>query len=406
MKIKLLLILLFMFNTVFWAGQSHAKTDSKIHIVVTSFHELDWISHIIKGKEDRFTFKLLLDRGVDLHSYQPSIQDVVRISSADFFVHNGGVSDAWVKDILVNPRNPQLAVFNVMERLGSHVKMEVMVEGMQDGSHAGHSHEHHGKHGSQSKHKDSHDGKEYKQGEKNHTTHAKHEGHNHEGCDHEDHKHEGHDHEGHKHKGHGHEDHKHEAHKHEDHDHEKHTERYTGHKDEHVWLSLKNAVIICQMLEKDIAKLDPANKEIYARNTQAYIQQLQALDANFDASIKALPRKTLIFADRFPFLYMMQDYGIDYYAPFQGCSAETEASFKTVSFLSKKIDEHDVNYVLIIDNGQKELATTVIHASKKAKARVLSLNSLQSITQKDRESGKSYMSFMQDNLDVLKKALE
>ncbi len=320
-----------------------AKAEERIDIVVTSFHEFDWLSQIIKGKEDNFTVKLLLDSGIDLHNFQPKVRDIRLICSADLFIHNGGVSDTWANDILRNPENSKLLAFNSMKELGDAVKAEELVEGMQE-DHSAHKH-----------------------------AHAEHEH-----CDH---------------------DHGHEAHNHEEH------EAHNPHADEHVWLSLKNAQVLCKKLADTIAELDPANKEIYQKNAENYIAKLQELDKNFETEINALPQKTLIFTDRFPFLYMMKDYNIDYYAAFQGCSAETEASFETVSFLSKKADEHNAKALLIIDNGLRDLAQTVANTTKSAKPAILVLDSMQSVTKEERESGKSYLSMMQANLEVLKEAL-
>ncbi len=344
------------------------KKDEKINIVATSFHEYDWVSQIIKGQENKFSVTLLRDNGIDLHSYQPTVQDIALISTADMFIYNGGISDAWVEDIVDNTLNKSFVAFGIVDSLGDTIKMEVVVEGMQKTEH-------------------NHDHSEH--------DHAEHEGHDH--ADHEGHDHA--DHEGHDHV-------EHEGHDHAEHDHAEHDEiQTTGHIDEHVWLSLKNAIEVCNLLEDEISKLDPSNKAIYEKNTQEYIKQLAELDKEYQDAVDSSSRQTLIFTDRFPFLYMMNDYGIDYYAAFQGCSAETEASFETISFLSKKVAEHKVNNILIMDNGLEKLATTVINNSKQKNVKPLVLDSLQSVKKSDIESGVTYLTIMQDNLDVLKQAL-
>ncbi len=163
---------------------------------------------------------------------------------------------------------------------------------------------------------------------------------------------------------------------------------------------------MCEILTQEISKLDPANRAVYEKNAQLYIEKLEELDDKFEKAIKNSTQRTLVFADRFPFLYLMSDYGIKYYAAFQGCSAETEASFETVSFLTKKVNENDVNYVMIIDNGLEKLASTIINNSQRKDAQILTLNSIQSITKEDIKNGKAYLSIMEDNLKVLEKALQ
>ena len=113
----------------------------------------------------------------------------------------------------------------------------------------------------------------------------------------------------------------------------------------------------------------------------------------------------LLFADRFPFMYLTDDYGITYYAAFVGCSAETEASFETVKFLVEKVDEFSLKYIMIIDGSTDELAKTVISNTKDKNQQILVLNSMQTVTSADRESGSTYYSIMQSNLEVLKTAL-
>ncbi|MFI3226621.1 MAG: metal ABC transporter substrate-binding protein, partial [Clostridia bacterium] len=178
-----------------------------------------------------------------------------------------------------------------------------------------------------------------------------------------------------------------------------------SHSDEHVWLSVKNAIVVCQAICDQICALDAENAAIYQENTANYIQTLQDLDIAYETMVESAARDTVIFADRFPFLYMMNDYGVNYYAAFQGCSAETEASFETIVFLANKVDELNANYLIIIDNGLEDLATTVASNSQKQDCEILVLNSMQSITKDLIDNGTTYLSIMQENLDVLTLAL-
>ena len=245
-----------------------------------------------------------------------------------------------------------MVVINLLDVLGSSVKEEEVVEGMQE-------EEHH---------------------------------HDHEDEDH-DHEDEDHDHED--------EDHDHEDEDH-DHDHEDGEIEY----DEHVWLSLKNAATLVESISKSLETLDSANADAYKSNSSSYIEKLNSLDAQYQAATKDAAVKTLLFGDRFPFRYLTDDYGLSYYAAFVGCSAETEASFKTITFLSGKMDELSLHAVMTIEGNDHKIANTIIENTAAKDAKVLTLDSMQATTSKDVKNGASYMSIMENNLAVLKEALK
>ena len=131
-----------------------------------------------------------------------------------------------------------------------------------------------------------------------------------------------------------------------------------------------------------------------------------ACDAEYDNAVKSGSKKTVLFADRFPFRYLVDDYGLDYYAAFVGCSAETEASFETITFLSKKVDELGLSSILTIEGQDKKIADTVKQNTSKKDQEILTMDSLQSTTSKDVEGGVTYLSVMEGNLEVLKEALK
>lgn len=118
----------------------------------------------------------------------------------------------------------------------------------------------------------------------------------------------------------------------------------------------------------------------------------------------AAPVRTLLFGDRFPFRYLVEDYGLDYYAAFPGCSAETEASFETVAFLAGKVQELDLPAVLAIDHSDHRVAQTIAQNAGNGAA-VLTLDSMQGVSSEDVRAGATYLSIMASNLDVLKQAL-
>ena len=314
-----------------------ASDENKVKVVTTIFPEYDWVREVIGEKADDVELTLLLNNGVDLHSYQPSVKDIAKIQEADIFVYVGGESDEWVDDVLKNVKKPNQKVINLLEVLGDRVKAEEIVEGME--------HEHH----------------------------------------HDDDEHDHDDHDG---------DH------HDEHDHDDEEEL-----DEHVWLSLKNAQILTSAICDALCQVDSKNADAYKKNLVSYNKKLADLDAKYEATVKAANKDTLLFGDRFPFRYLVDDYGLKYYAAFSGCSAESEASFKTIVFLSEKVNELGLNSVCQIESGNGKIAKTVISNSKNKKAKVLIFDSLQSTTAKQIKKGATYHGAMEKNLEVLKEAL-
>ena len=317
-------------------NEQTASDETRLRVVTTIFPEYDWVREILGDKADNAEVTMLLDNGADLHSYQPTADDIVKISECDLFIYVGGESDDWVDDALKNAANKNMKVINLLEALGERVKTEEVVEGMQEEKH---DHDH----------------------------------------DHED------------------------ADEHDDakeHDHEEEAEY-----DEHVWLSLKSAQTLCSAISGVLQQIDPDNKDTYAANASAYIKKLSALDADYQAAVNAATRKTVLFGDRFPFRYLAEDYGLRYYAAFAGCSAESEASFETISFLAGKVDELNLPCVLTIEGVQHKIAETIVRNTAAKNQKVLMMDSMQSTTSKDAANGTTYLSVMERNLSVLKEAL-
>ena len=332
--IALLLVLLMTAGTLAGCGKQKdddtTDTTDKLSIVTTIFPEYDWVRQILGDKADNADVTMLLDNGVDLHSYQPTADDIVKISDCDLFIYVGGESYGWVEDALKNATNKDMKVVNLLEVLGDKVKNEEVVEGMQEEEHE---HE---------------DGEEHEEGE--------------------------------------------------EHEHEEEA-------DEHVWLSLKNAEVLVGTISNALQEVDVENKDIYAANADAYVKKLSALDAEYQTAVDNATRKTVLFGDRFPFRYLADDYGLNYYAAFVGCSAETEASFETVSFLAKKADELNLPCVLTIEGKHHKIAETIVKNTAKKNQKILTMDSMQSTTSKDVASGTTYLSVMEKNLAVLKEAL-
>ena len=204
----------------------------------------------------------------------------------------------------------------------------------------------------------------------------------------------------------GHAHHHHHDHdKKHDHDEDEDEDEDEHEADEHIWLSLRCATTLCKAITSKLSELDKPNAAEYQANCRAYSEKLLALDKSYREAVAASSLKTLLFADRYPFRYMANDYGLTCHAAFSGCSAETEASFKTIAFLAGKVDECKLRYVLVLENRQHKIAETVVRTAKSKGVGILTLDSMQAATSRDAANGKSYLNVMEMNLAVLKKAL-
>ena len=196
----------------------------------------------------------------------------------------------------------------------------------------------------------------------------------------------------------------------EDHDHEgeaghHHDESSEPEYDEHVWLSLRNAQKIVDAIAGELSAVDASAADTYAANAKAYKQQLADLDGRYSKMVKDAKYNTVVFADRFPFRYLVDDYNLSYYAAFVGCSAETEASFDTIAFLAKKVDELGLKAVLVIEGSDQKIAQTVVQGTTDKNQKILVMDSLQSTPDSDVAAGKTYLGAMEGNLKVLAEAL-
>ncbi len=185
----------------------------------------------------------------------------------------------------------------------------------------------------------------------------------------------------------------------EDHDHDH------GSEDEHIWLSLRNARASTAAIAAELSRIDPDNAGIYRANADKYCGKLDLLDREYEATVASAQNKRLIFADRFPFVYMTDDYGIEYLAAFKGCTTESDASFDTVFKLAKKVDEWGLSFVCVSETSDRKLADTVIGLTERKNAKIVTFDSMQAVSSKKIEEGYSYLSVMEKNLDALRIAL-
>lgn len=174
--------------------------------------------------------------------------------------------------------------------------------------------------------------------------------------------------------------------------------------DEHIWLSLRNAVKCVEAIDEKLEAADADNADTFKENTSTYVEKLNKLDSDFSDMTASAKNKTLIFGDRFPFRYLVDDYGLDYYAAFIGCSAETEASFKTIAFLADKADEIGAGTIFTIEGSDCSIAKSVVSNTKSKDQKIVSLYSMQSVPEYDKPDC-SYYNFMERNYDAIKEAL-
>ena len=359
--------------------------EEKIRIVTTIFPIYDWTREIIGENNEKIDLKLLIKNGADLHSYQPSSEDMIAIKESDIFVYVGGHSDVWVDSALKNANKENRENINLFEVLEGTLKPLVITEGMEH-SHNGCSHHH-----EEGEHHHEHEGCEHHHEECSHHHEEGEHHHEHEGCEHH-----------HEECSHHHEEGEH-HHEHED------CENHHDHKavnDEHIWLSLNRAKEAINAITEAVSLLDSENKDIYMNNAKEYINKLELLNEKYLEVAKEGKESTIIVADRFPFFYMADDYGLKYYAAFTGCSADSEASFKTVALLAKKIDELGIENIIAIENRNHKIPETVIENTKNKNQNIVVMNSLQSVTEKQITGGLKYLDVMEGNLDILKRALK
>lgn len=296
--------------------------NDKIKIVCASFPEYDWTRQIVGEKNEKVQLTLIVDNGVDIHNYQPSVEDMVEIDACDLLVYNGGTSEQWIEDAVADSKK-QPRMISMMKILEEEVVEEELVEGME----------------------------------------AEEEVHESEALEEE-------------------------------------TEY-----DEHVWLSIKNAEKMVNEIANALMELDTEQSAMYTENQAAYLEQLKQLDNSYQAAVQAAKGKVLLFGDRFPFRYLVKDYGLTYYAAFPGCSAETEASFDTIIFLAGKVDEYKLPCILTIDGSDQSIAEA-IQNNAKGKVVIKKMNSLQAVSEAQIEGGTTYLLTMRENLEVLEEALQ
>lgn len=328
------------------------SSDGKPSIVCTAFPQYDWTLNILGDRASEFNVTLLNHQGADMHSFQPTAENMVSIAKCDLFIHIGGYSESWVPSALESAGNEKAEILTLLDYVDA--KAEEFTEGME------HNHDH--------------DHGESAAGTLSHEADVHSDADEHLGADDHD-------------------------------DHDDHDDNDDEELDEHMWLSLRCAQDACDAILKSICKLDPENALIYEKNALTYSEKLQTIDKSYEYAVSHASKNVLLFADRFPFRYLTDDYNLEYLAAFPGCSAETEASFETILYLSEEMEAHQLTCAIILEGSKTDFAKTVIGNAKVENPRILTLNSMQSINQRDIDAGTCYLTIMEENLAVLKEAL-
>lgn len=308
-KLFCLLCLLAMLLSAFVACVPAAEG---LSVVCTGFAAYDWARAVLGERAQTVSLTLLSENGADMHSYEPTVAHLAKISDCDVFIYTGGASEAWVEKALRNPKNKDRQVLCLSESVG-HENLRCA-----------------------------------------------------EANDHD----------------------------HSDHDF-----------DEHIWLSLPFAMTLTVAIADALSLADPANGALYQENARAYKTKLGQLHSRMQGVVQNASKDTLLFADRFPFLYLVCDYGLFYEAAFPGCSTETDATPDTLISLAKTADRLGLSFLLVIEGSSEATARGIIACAENKDLQILSLNSMQSVSKRDIEAGVTYLSIFTDNITAIEAAL-
>lgn len=294
------------------AGCAASQNSGRITVVASIFPEYDWARQII-GPDSDIELRLLVDDGVDPHSFQPTVGDMVTVARCDLLIFGGGESDEWLEEVLEESPKAGRQVVELLPLLGERAHTAETVEGMQ-------------------------------------------------------------------------------------------VREDEAETDEHVWLSPQNAALFCTEIAQALCRIDPAGADTYQKNLNDYLLKLDGLDSRYRETVAKGATKTILVCDRFPFRYLVEDYKLQYYAAFPGCSAESGASFATVVFLADRVKELELNAVLVLEGSDRRIARTVAENSGRADVKILTLDSMQTVSLTD-AAERDYLTIMEQNRQVLEQAL-
>lgn len=267
-------------------------------MITSNFIGYDF-ARVVIGDDTEIT--MLLKPGGEIHDFEPTPEDVIKIKNADLFIYVGGESDEWAQELLEDNEIPVSKTLRLMDYV------ETKKEAGED----------------------------------------------------------------------------------ED--------------DEHIWTSSVNAIKLVDAIRSRLSEIYPDKAEQFAANAVSYTDRLAEIDARIRQVVAESPKKELIFGDRFPFQYFVDEYGLDYSAAFPGCAEQTEASANTIAFLVDKARKDGINVIMKIELSSDQLAKTI---ADEVGAKVLTMNSAHNISRGDFEAGVTYADIMEENVGVLEEALK
>ena len=307
--------LLILFSLSACAKKADTAASDGIQIVSTVFPSYDFARQITAGTTASVV--MLLQPGEEVHSFDPTSQDIIQIQDSNLFLYVGGENDTWVESVL-SSLDKSVHTFKMMDYVTLYE--EELVEGMQP---------------------------EEEEAQAAENT-AEHEW------------------------------------------------------DEHVWTAPVNAIAIVKAMTSELSAIDPDNASAYQSNAEAYVKQLEALDQSFRDVVSAASRNTVVFADRFPARYFVEEFDLSYYAAFPGCSADTEPSAATIASLIDRVKLENIPFVFYIEMSNERMADTICEATG---AQKLLFHTCHNVTKAEFEQGATYLSLMQNNVLALQKAL-
>lgn len=342
-------------------GKTTEKEDNYRLKIVTSLFPYYDMARAVIGDVKGIDLKMTVTPGQDSHSFEPTPSDVIQMENADVLIYNGGSLETWIDTLLDSLNNKNQIQMKMMDYVD--VLNEEIVEGM-DTRFEEHDHDEHS-------HKDDNHNKEK-------------------------HKEDSHSEEKHKEDNHS-EDSSNDSEFHNEDSEEEHEET-----DEHIWTSPVNEIIMTEKICETLSKALPEEKENFQKNAESYISQLKELDNEFRTIVENAKINEIIFADKFPLQYFAKEYGLKYYAAFPGCGSDMEPSAKTIGFLVDRIKEDNIKAVFYLELSSHIVADAI---ETDTGAKPLQFNSCHNITQKQFDSGVTYVDLMKENVNNLKIAL-
>ncbi len=342
-------------------GKTTEKEDNYRLKIVTSLFPYYDMARAVIGDVKGIDLKMTVTPGQDSHSFEPTPSDVIQMENADVLIYNGGSLETWIDTLLDSLNNKNQIQMKMMDYVD--VLNEEIVEGMDTRF-------------------EEHDHDEHSHKEDNHNK--------------EKHKEDSHSEENHKEDNHS-EDSSNDSEFHNEDSEGEHEET-----DEHIWTSPVNEIIMTEKICETLSKALPEEKENFQKNAESYISQLKELDNEFRTIVENAKINEIIFADKFPLQYFAKEYGLKYYAAFPGCGSDMEPSAKTIAFLVDRIKEDNIKAVFYLELSSHIVADAI---ETDTGAKPLQFNSCHNITQKQFDSGVTYVDLMKENVNNLKIAL-